>query len=122
MIHSAIDHSVLDAESSTEVVVVHTGFAMVGTEREGGAVGDGVVDASLVFFFQVLTLRTRDALVIIRRVFGAGNGVTQTDSVLEVVSLNTRRTGVFSKRSGGAVVLGNDLTGSVSEEEAGFAL
>jgi hypothetical protein len=95
MIHSAVNHSVLDAQSSAEVVVVHTRFAMVGTEREGGTIRDSVIDASLVFLFQVLTLRTRDAFIVIGRVFGAGNGITQTDSVLEIVSLNTGRTGVF---------------------------
>jgi hypothetical protein len=68
---------------------------MIGTQREGGTVGDSVIDAYLVFLFQVLTLGTRDAFIVIRRVFGAGNGITQTDSILEIVSLYTRRTGVF---------------------------
>jgi hypothetical protein len=68
---------------------------MVGTKRKGRTIGDGVVNTSLVFLFQVLTLGTRDALIVIRRVFGAGNGITQADSVLEIVSLYTRRTGVF---------------------------
>jgi hypothetical protein len=67
---------------------------MVGTQREGGTIGDGVVDTCLVFLFQVLTLGTRDAFIVIRRVFGAGNGVTQADSVLQVISLHTGRTSV----------------------------
>ena len=101
-------------------MIVHTCFTFIGTQRKGGTIADSVIDACLVLVLEILSFGAGDAFVFRRRVIKAGNSVAQADSVLKVVPFHTGGAFVFLGGHCRAVILGDKLACSISEEEPSF--
>ena len=72
----------------------------------------------MVSRLEILTIWTSNAFVLRGGVTKARNGVTQADSVLEVVPTDTRRALIRVQGLGGAVVSGDNCTCPVSIEKS----
>jgi len=89
MIHFTIGHGVWDTKSIIKVMFGHTSFTVVRSGRVRLTVIHSVVDTGEVLWFKVLTIWTGDTFIGCLRVSITGDSVSETNSILKVISAFT---------------------------------